>query len=99
MARRTSCGPFRTASSARRIRSVDFRTQGCAEHTFLDAHTAGLYRLCEDWPHFPLLDRTALIQHRSHGKTDAGITASCIAAARLLAPGTLCGREDLLSVD
>src|SRR5438552_4059094 len=99
MARRAGCSPLRTASSACGIGSVDFRTKGCAEHALLDARTPHLYRLCEDWPEFPLLLRTAVIWHRSHGKTDAGLTAICVTATRLLASGTLCGTEDFWVAD
>src|SRR5437773_4128155 len=94
MAQRTGRSPLRTASSTCRIRSVDFRTKRCAEHALLDARTGHLYRLCEDWSDFPLLLRTAVIWHRSHGKTDAGLTAICVTTTRLLASGTLCGTED-----
>src|SRR5262249_14065581 len=99
MAGRSGRGPLRTPSSACRIGSVDRRTQGRVEHTFLDAGTPRLYRLCEDWPDLPLPLRIALICHRSHGKTDAGITAICVAAIRLLALGTFCGTEHSFSGD
>src|SRR5262249_34908975 len=99
MAGRIGCGSFRAASSACRIGSVDCRTQGCAEHAFLDAGPLGLYRLCEDRPDFPLLVRPAVIWDRSHGKTDAGIAAVCVAATRLLASGTFCETADPFSVD
>src|SRR5437667_1226169 len=99
MAQRAGRSPLRTASSTCRIRSVDFRTKRCAEHALLDARTPHLYRLCEDWPEFPLLLRTAVIWHRSHGKTDAGLTAICVTATRLLASATLCGTEYLWVAD
>src|SRR5437667_772266 len=99
MAQRTGRSPLRTASSTCRIRGLDFRTKRCAEHALLDARTGHLYRLCEDWSDFPLLLRTAVIWHRSHGKTDAGLTTICVAATRLLASGTLCGTEDFWFAD
>src|SRR5438552_17855634 len=99
MAQRAGRSPLRTASSTCRIRSVDFRTKRCAEHALLDARTPRLYRLCEDWSEFPLLLRTAVIWHRSHGKTDAGLTTICVAATRLLAPAALCGTEDFWFAD
>ena len=99
MARRTGCSPLRTASSACGIRSVDFGTKGCAEHALLDARTRHLYELCEDWSRFQLLHRTAVIRHRPHGKTDAGVTAMRVAATRLLAPTALCGTQDFSPVD
>src|SRR5207247_3259392 len=56
-------------------------------------------RLCEDRSNFQLPLRAAVIRHRSHGKTDAGLTAIRFAATRLLASGTLCGTEDFSSLD
>src|SRR5438876_12197248 len=99
MAQRTGRSPLRTASSTCRIRGVDFRTKRCAEHALFDARTPHLYRLCEDWSDFPLLLRTAVIWHRSHGNTDAGLTAICVTATRLLASATLCGTEDFWFAD
>src|SRR5438093_2184271 len=99
MAQRTGRNSLRTASSTCGIRGVDFRTQGCAEHALLDDRSPLLYPLCEDWAEFPLLLRTAVIWHRSHGKTDAGLTAICVTATRLLASGTLCGTEDFWFAD
>src|SRR6266516_5642562 len=99
MAQRTGRNSLRTASSTCGIRGVDFRTQGCAEHALLDARAPRLHELCEDWSHFPLLHRTAVTWHRSHGKTDAGLTAICVTATRLLASGTLCGTEDFWFAD
>src|SRR5438046_6560896 len=99
MAQRTGRNSLRTASSTCGIRCVYFRTQGCSEHALLDARAPRLHELCEDWSHFPLLHRTAVTWHRSHGKTDAGLTTICVAATRLLASGTLCGTEDFWFAD
>ena len=99
MAQRTGRSPLRTAPFACRIRSLDFRTKGCAKHALLDARTNGLYALRQDWSHFPLPHSTVVIWHRSHGKTDAGFAAICIAATRLLASAALCGTQDFSSVD
>src|SRR4029450_12779039 len=99
MARRTGCSPLRAASSACGIRSVDYRTKGYAEHAVLDARTPRLHGLREDWSRFPLLHRTAVIRHRPHGKTDAGVTAMRVAATRLLAPPALCRTGDFSPVD
>src|SRR5947199_2258272 len=99
MAQRTGRSPLRTAPFACRIRSLDFRTKGCAEHVVLDARTRHLYRLCEDRSDLPLPLRAAVIWDRSHGKTDAGVSAICIAATRLLASAALCGTQDFSSVD